>query len=86
MLICKPDLMAKSTLTNAEKAFLTKVGAKIRDLRTSRKWTLEDVESHGWKNWQHLQKIESGKNITIVTLRKIAELYKISLSRLFESL
>ncbi len=75
-------LMKQKSLTVAEKKFLKKLGARLRALRTAKGWTLEDVEEHGWKSWQHLQKIESGKNITIVTVRKIAALYKIPLSKL----
>lgn len=78
--------MATGNLTNDDKKFLMKLGAKIRSIRTKKGWTLEEVEEHGWGNWTHLQKIESGKNITIVTLRKVATLYKISLSDLLDGL
>lgn len=76
--------MATGNLTNDDKKFLIKLGARVRSLRTKKGWTLEEVEEHGWGNWTHLQKIESGKNITIVTLRKVASLYKISLSDLLD--
>ena len=76
--------MASSQITPEEKKYLRKMGAKIRALRTDKGWTLEEVEEHGWNNWQHLQKIESGKNITIVTLKRVAELYRVSLSKLVE--
>lgn len=78
--------MSTSNLTSDDKKFLIKLGSRIRSLRTKKGWTLEQVEEHGWGNWTHLQKIESGKNITIVTLKKVALLYKISLSDLLESL
>lgn len=76
--------MIKSAITTDEKKFLIKLGARIRSLRIDKGWTLEEVEEHGWGNWTHLQKIESGKNITVVTLRKVAHLYKISLAKLLE--
>ncbi|MBL7545518.1 MAG: helix-turn-helix domain-containing protein [Bdellovibrionaceae bacterium] len=76
--------MATSNLTSDDKKFLVKLGAKIRAIRTKKGWTLEEVEEHGWGNWTHLQKIESGKNITIVTLRKVATLYRMSLSDLLD--
>lgn len=65
---------------------LKKLGARLRDIRLERGWTLEDAEEHGWPNWRHLQKIETGKNLTVVTLRKIADLYKIKISQIFEDL
>lgn len=60
------------------------MGAKIKSMRQEKGWTLEEVEDHGWNNWQHLQKIESGKNITVVTLRKVAQLYKVPLATLLD--
>lgn len=86
MLICNHFGMATSNLTSDDKKFLVKLGARIRSIRTKKGWTLEEVEEHGWSNWTHLQKIESGKNITIVTLKKVASLYKVSLSDLLEDL
>ncbi|MCM0606296.1 MAG: helix-turn-helix transcriptional regulator [Xanthomonadaceae bacterium] len=73
-----------TTLSNDDLRFLKKLGLRIRSLRNEKGWTLEDVESHGWNGWQHLQKIESGKNITVVTLRKVAKLYRITISQLLE--
>lgn len=76
--------MGNSNVTNEEKKYLKRLGSKIRSLRNAKGWTLEDVEEHGWSNWQHLQKIEAGKNITIVTLRRVAQLYKLSLAELLD--
>lgn len=78
--------MGNSKVTNEEKKYLKEVGAKIRSFRLERGWTLEQVEEHGWNNWQHLQKIESGKNITIVTLRRVAKLYKLDPFELLKGL
>lgn len=70
----------------SDKIFLKKLGLKLREIRISKGWTLEDAEEHGWSNWRHLQKIETGKNITILTLIKISKLYKIRPSELFKEL
>lgn len=78
--------MAKSLVTNDEKKYLKKVGARIRSLRLEKGWTLEEVEEHGWSNWTHLQKIESGKNITIVTLRKVALLFGVEPADILKSI
>ena len=66
--------------------FLKALGAQLRSIRKSKGWTLEEAEQHGWTNWRHLQQVESGKNITIITLRKIAKLYKVKLSEILEDL
>lgn len=66
--------------------FLKSLGLKLRSIRKSKGWTLEETEEHGWPNWRHLQKIESGKNVTLVTIRKLAILYKIKISQIFEDL
>jgi transcriptional regulator with XRE-family HTH domain len=76
--------MGNSNVTSEEKKYLMKVGAKVRALRLERGWTLEQVEEHGWSNWQHLQKIEAGKNITLVTLRRVAHLFKLDSSDLLK--
>lgn len=65
---------------------LKKLGAKLRKIRLAKGWTLEEAEEHGWPNWRHLQKIETGKNLTVVTLKKLSDLYKIKISQIFEDL
>ena len=72
----KQDLKYKKKL----KAF----GLKVRELRESKGWTLENTEDHGWSNWQHLQKIESGKNVTLTTVFKICEVFNVKLTDLFK--
>lgn len=57
------------------KKFSKAVGLQIRAIRELKGWTLEECEEHGWPNWTHLQKIESGKNITMQTLVNIANLF-----------
>lgn len=55
------------------------IGLKIRSIRESRGWTLEDCEEHGNISWQQLQKIESGRNVTVRTLINLANLFEIKL-------
>lgn len=73
-------------ISAADKKFLKTLGLKLREIRLKKGWTLEETEEHGWPSWRHLQKIESGKNITVLTLKKIASVYKIDLSDLFSEL
>ena len=69
-------------LTKNELKYLTELGVRIRELRHQKGWTLEEVEEHGWPNWRHLQKIETGKNVTIISILRISKLYKVSLDKL----
>lgn len=70
-----PSTISDMAIDRKSKAFLKQLGQKARALRQDRGWSLEQTEDYGWTNWRHLQKIEGGKNITVVTLRKLAELY-----------
>lgn len=78
--------MRGGTITASEKAFLKRVGARIRKLRQQRNWTLEDTEENGWPDWTHMQQIETGKNITVITFRRVAKLYQISPAELWDDL
>ena len=66
--------------------FIEHLGAKIRALRTKKGWTLEETEEHGWPSWRHLQKIESGKNITVTTLWRLAKVLGVSPAELLKDL
>ncbi len=74
----KQDVKYKKKL----KAF----GLKVREIRELKGWTLENTEDHGWSNWQHLQKIESGKNVTLATVFKVCEVFNVKLADLFSDL
>lgn len=75
--------MVKQT---SDDKFLKAIGAKLRSIRVDKGWTLEEAEEHGWPNWRHLQKIESGKNFTITTMYRLSKLYKISISEITNDL
>lgn len=64
--------------------FSKALGLRIRALRNERGWTLEECESHGYGHWTHLQKVEAGKNITVETLVKIANMFGISPASLLD--
>ena len=69
-----------------EEEFCKAFGERVRALRQKRGWTLEETEEHGWSSWRHLQKIEGGKNITLHTLIKVANLYGLHPSELTKDL
>ncbi|MBK9039457.1 MAG: helix-turn-helix transcriptional regulator [Bdellovibrionales bacterium] len=67
-------------LANAEQRLLRQLGLRICQVRESKGWTLEEAEEHGWPSWRHLQRIESGKNVTFQSLARIAKVFNLSLS------
>ena len=75
-----------ATVDAPTKKFLKKLGLRLRSLRNQRNLTLEDTEELGIKSWKHLQKIESGRNVTVVTLLQLAKIYKVHPSELLKGL
>ncbi len=73
-------------LDKASQQFLKRLGLRLREIRVKKGWTLEQTEEHGWPSWRHLQKIEAGKNVTILSLRRIAKVYKLTLDELLKTL
>lgn len=71
-------------LSKEDKTFLKNLGQRLREIRNDRGWTLEDTEEHGWSSWKHLQRIESGKNVTVITLQKLSRLYNLPISKFFD--
>jgi transcriptional regulator with XRE-family HTH domain len=62
------------------------IGLRIREVRQAKGLTLEACEELGYPDWTHLQKVEAGKNITIHTLVKIANLFNVSPADLLNDL
>lgn len=71
---------------SGEKQRLKELGALFRDLRLTRGWTLEETEDHGWHDWKYLQKIEGGRNITVLTLFKLCDLYGVRAEKFISAL
>lgn len=71
-------------LSKQDDKFLKQLGLRLREVRQSKGWTLEETEEHGWPSWKHPQRIESGKNVTIITIYKLSKLYKMKLSELLD--
>lgn len=60
------------------------LGARVRELRQARGWTLERAAEAMSLDLKHLQKIEAGKlNVTLVTIVRIAEGLDEPISALF---
>lgn len=71
-------------LSTNEKKFLKELGQKLKQIRKEKGWTLEETEDHGCPSWRHLQRVESGKNVTLITILRIAKMYKLKIRELFE--
>lgn len=60
------------------------LGLRVRSLRQSRGWTLQEAAERTDLDWKHLQKIEAGTlNVTLVTLVRLAEGFGEPLALLF---
>ena len=60
------------------------LGARVRELRKQRRWTLETAAEAMSLDLKHLQKVEAGQlNVTLVTLVRIAEGLSVPMSKLF---
>jgi transcriptional regulator with XRE-family HTH domain len=62
-------------LDKKNQQYFKQLGAALRRLRTEKGWSLYEAEENGFHDWKYLQKVESGRNITIATLLKLADLY-----------
>jgi len=71
-------------MNQEQKAFFKKFGAEVRKLRMAAELTLEDMQDYGFSS-QHFQKVESGKKaVNLYTAHRIADSFKISLSKLLK--
>jgi transcriptional regulator with XRE-family HTH domain len=68
-----------------EKAYLASIGAGIRALRKKKKMTLEMFGDVVGLDKSNAYRIESGRNITLLTLEKIAQVFNMSASKLLDS-
>jgi transcriptional regulator with XRE-family HTH domain len=74
-------------LDNYSRQFIKKFGQRVRKMRHDHDWTLEDCEERGYKNWRHLQEVELGKKaVSLVTVIKVARMFKVHPSELLEGL
>jgi transcriptional regulator with XRE-family HTH domain len=66
-------------------AFFQKLGARIRELRQNRGYSQEDMMSFGFST-RHWQQIEAGRPITLTTLLRASEAFKVPLHMLLRGL
>ena len=67
-------------MTDQDK-FFRALGLRIKGLRRKRGYSQEDMISFGFSA-RHWQQIEAGRPITVKTLLRIAQVFKVRLDRL----
>jgi transcriptional regulator with XRE-family HTH domain len=68
-----------------QEKFFNRLGERVRELRKSRGLSQEDVISFGFSA-RHWQQIEAGRPITVTTLLRICEAFKVPVARLLQGL
>ena len=71
-------------MANQEK-FFRAFGLRVKELRQKKGWSQEDMISFGFSA-RHWQQIEAGRPITLKTLLRICEVFRISMERLVRRL
>ena len=61
--------------------FFRALGRRIRDLRRKKGYSQEDMISFGFSA-RHWQQMEAGRPITVTTLLRICEVFRVSVARL----
>lgn len=68
-----------------QEKFFNRLGERVRELRKSRGLSQEDMISFGFSA-RHWQQIEAGRPITVTTLLRICEAFKVPVARLLQGL
>jgi transcriptional regulator with XRE-family HTH domain len=65
--------------------FFLQVGKRVRELRTRRGWSQEDMISHGYSA-RHWQQIEAGRPINVTTMLRICRTFGVPMEKLVKGL
>ena len=68
-----------------QQVFFRALGRRIRDLRRKKGYSQEDMISFGFSA-RHWQQIEAGRPITVTTLLRICETFRVPMARLVRGL
>src|SRR5579863_1665450 len=79
-----PDQAGAATVVNQRKFFIG-FGRRVRELRRKHGHSQEEMKLFGFSA-RHWQQIEAGRPITVSTLLRICEAFKISAERLVRGL
>jgi transcriptional regulator with XRE-family HTH domain len=62
-------------------------GQRVRDFRQARKWSQQDLEQHSGLHWTYIGQVERGeRNLTLLSIQKIAKGFKVEIVDLFKGL
>jgi transcriptional regulator with XRE-family HTH domain len=61
------------------KVFFRRLGARIRQIRKERGWSIDDMEVRGLRA-KHWQQLETGRPITVETLLRICQALDVTLA------
>jgi len=62
-------------------------GQRVRELREARDWSQERAEQQIGLHWTYIGQVERGeRNLTLLSIQKIARGFKIELAELFKGL
>jgi transcriptional regulator with XRE-family HTH domain len=65
--------------------FFARLGERIRKMRKARGFSQEDMISFGFSA-RHWQQIEAGRPITLTTMLRICEVFRVTAARLLQGL
>ena len=68
-----------------QQVFFRALGRRIRDLRRKKGYSQEDMISFGFSA-RHWQQIEAGRPITVTTLLRICDTFRVPMARLVRGL
>lgn len=68
-----------------EVRFFRALGDRVRKLRSARKYTQEDMIGFGFSA-RHWQQIEAGRPITVKTLLRICDTFRVRVNELLDDL
>lgn len=65
----------------------TRLGARIRNLRNTRKWSIEELASHSGMDYSQLSRIERGKiNTSVYHIYVISKALNMQVNQIFDGI
>ncbi len=77
--------LAVQEFGSSVQGFEARLGEQIRKLRKAKGFSQEDMISFGFSA-RHWQQIEAGRPITVTTLLRICEVFRVPVARLLQGL
>lgn len=62
-------------------------GQRVRQMREARGWSQETMNQHSGLHWTYIGQVERGeRNLTLLSIQKIAKGFKVEMVELFKGL